>query len=296
MVDAAGQILFGGLFQGSLYAMVAVGLALIWTTIGVFNFSHGVFMMLGAYVAWQLADADAFAWPIIVAYPAAILAAAAFGWVLQAAVVRPFIGRSNLVLVVVITTLAAASFTENGVLELWGPRAKQIPPLAEGLVAFGPLSVSAHQLVIIAMTPAILLALWLFLTRTRLGLALRAVAQNEDASLLVGLNVSALYGLAFALSAALAAMAGLFLGGYRFMSPGMGADPLLKALIVVVFGGLSGIGGSIAAAYLIGFFEAVSNYVFGLYWTPALLFLVLIGVLMVRPEGLFSSFRTRGLA
>lgn len=295
-MDVVAQILFGGLFQGSLYAMVAVGLALIWTTIGVFNFSHGVFMMLGAYLAWQFAGADAFGLPLAVAYPAAILAAAAFGWVLQAAVVRPFIGRPNLVLVVVITTLAAASFTENGALELWGPRAKQIPPLAGGLVAIGPLSVSAHQLVIIAVTPLVLAALVAFLTRTRLGLALRAVAQNEDASLLVGLNVTALYGLAFALSAALAATAGLFLGGYRFMSPGMGADPLLKALIVVVFGGLSGIGGPIAAAYLIGFFEAASNYLFGLYWTPALLFLVLIAVLMVRPDGLFSSGRARGLA
>ncbi len=294
-MEAARQILFGGLFQGSLYAMVAVGLALIWTTIGVFNFSHGIFMMLGAYLAWQFASPDAFGLPIVLAFPLALLAAAAFGWVLQAAVVRPFIGRSNLVLVVVITTLATASLTENGVLEIWGPRAKEIPPLAAGLVALGPLSVSAHQLVIIVVTPVVLLALWLFLTHTRLGLALRAVAQNEDASLLVGLNVTALYGLAFALSAALAALAGLFLGGYRFMSPGMGSDPLLKALIVVVFGGLSSIAGPIAAAYLIGFFEAASDYVFGLYWTPALLFVVLIVVLMIRPEGLFSG-RGRGLA
>ena len=193
-------------------------------------------------------------------------------------------------------TLAPASFPDTGALAAGGPRAKQPPPLAAGLLALGPLSVSAHQVVIIVATPIVLSALWLFLVRTRLGLALRAVAQNEDASLLVGLDVRALYGLAFALSAALAALAGLFLGGYRFMSPGMGADPLLKALIVVVFGGLSGIAGPIAAAYLIGFLEAASDYLLGLYWTPALLFLVLVGVLMVRPEGLFSTGRARGLA
>lgn len=295
-MNAASQIFFGGLFQGSLYAMMSVGLALIWTTIGVFNFSHGIFMMLGAYAAWQLASPDALGLPIVLAFPLALLAAAAFGWLLQLAVVRPFIGRPNLVLVVVITTLAAASLIENGALEVWGPRAKQISPLAGGLVTIGPLSVSAHQAVIIVVTPLVLLAVWLFLTRTRLGLALRAVAQNEDASLLVGLDVSALFGLAFALSAALAALAGLFLGGYRFMSPGMGGDPLLKALIVVVFGGLSGIAGPITAAYLIGFFEAASNYAIGLYWTPALLFLVLVAVLMIRPDGLFSTGRARGLA
>lgn len=287
------DILFGGLFQGSLYAMMAVGLALVWTTIGVFNFSHGVFMMLGAYFAWQLVE-----WGLApaVAFPLAVVAMAGVGWLLQASVVRPLIGRANLVLVVVITTLAAGSLIENGVLEVWGPRSKQIPPLVEGNVTLGSIGVSLHQIAIIVVTPFILGLLWLFLNRTRLGLALRAVAQNEDASHLIGLNVTALYGLAFGIAAALAALAGIFLGGYRFMTPVMGADPLLKALIVVVFGGISSISGPIFAAYVIGFFEAICSYYFGLYWTPALLFAALIATLMIRPEGVFSSSGGRGLA
>lgn len=291
-MDAALQILFGGLFQGSLFAMMAVGLALIWTTIGVFNFSHGVMMMLGAYVAWQLSD---WSLPLFIVLPATMLIMAGVGWLLQASVVRPLIGRPNIVLVVVITTLAAASLIENGVLEVWGPRSKQLPTLIEGNTQILGVGVSMHQIAIILITPVILGALWLFLNRTRLGLALRAVAQNEDASLLVGLNVTALYGLAFAIAAALAALAGIFMGGYRFMSPVMGADPLLKALIVVVFGGLSSISGPIFAAYLIGFFEAICSYYFGLYWTPALLFAVLILMLMIKPEGLFGA-KTRELA
>lgn len=291
-MDAAAQIIFGGLFQGSLYAVMAVGLALIWTTIGVFNFSHGVLMMLGAYVAWQL---TALAIPFFVVVPLTMILMAGVGWLLQASVVRPLIGRPNIVLVVVITTLAAASLIENGTLEVWGPRSKQIPALVDGNAMLLGVGVSLHQITIIFITPFILLALWLFLNRTRTGLALRAVAQNEDSALLVGLNVKMLYGLAFAISAALAALAGIFLGGYRFMSPVMGADPLLKALIVVVFGGLSSINGPILAAYLIGFFEAVCSYYFGLYWTPALLFAVLIITLMVRPEGIFSG-KSRGLA
>jgi branched-chain amino acid transport system permease protein len=291
-MNAIADILFGGLFQGSLYAMMAVGLALVWTTIGVFNFSHGVLMMLGAYFAWQLVD-----WGLApaLAFPIAVLLMAGVGWLLQATVVRPLIGRANLVLVVVITTLAAGSLVENGVLELWGPRSKQIPPLVAGNAMLGGVGVSLHQIAIIVVTPMILLALWLFLNRTRLGLALRAVAQNEDAARLVGLNVTMLYGLAFAIAAALAALAGIFLGGYRFMTPVMGADPLLKALIVVVFGGISSISGPIFAAYLIGFFEAICSYYFGLYWTPALLFAALILTLMIKPEGIFAS-RSRGLA
>ncbi|MCX5512789.1 branched-chain amino acid ABC transporter permease [Kaistia algarum] len=291
-MNAIADILFGGLFQGSLYAMMAVGLALVWTTIGVFNFSHGVLMMLGAYFAWQLVD---WGLPPALAFPLAVLLMAGAGWLLQATVVRPLIGRANLVLVVVITTLAAGSLVENGVLELWGPRSKQIPPLIAGNAMLGGVGVSLHQIAIIVVTPIILLALWLFLNRTRLGLALRAVAQNEDAARLVGLNVTMLYGLAFAIAAALAALAGIFLGGYRFMTPVMGADPLLKALIVVVFGGISSISGPIFAAYLIGFFEAICSYYFGLYWTPALLFGALILTLMIKPEGIFAS-RSRGLA
>jgi branched-chain amino acid transport system permease protein len=286
------DIFFGGLFQGSLYAMMAVGLALVWTTIGVFNFSHGVFMMLGAYFAWQLV---AFGLPVVIAFPLAVIVMAGAGWILQASVVRPLIGRPNIVLVVVITTLAAGSLMENGALTVWGPRSKQLPSLIEGNTTIAGVGVSLHQIAIIVITPLILAALWSFLNRTRLGLALRAVAQNEDASQLVGLNVAALYGLAFAIAASLAGLAGIFMGGYRFMNPSMGADPLLKALIVVVFGGISSISGPIFAAYLIGFFEAASNYYFGLYWTPALLFLVLIATLMVRPEGIFAS-RSRGLA
>jgi len=294
-MNAFAEILFSSLFQGSLYAMMAVGLALIWTTIGVFNFAHGALMMLGAYVAWQLSASEAFGLPLALALPLTVLIMAAVGWLLQASVVRPLIGRPNIVLAVVITTLGAGSLVENGVLEAWGPRSKQLSPLVGGLATLGSVGVSQHQIAIIVITPILLGALWLFLTRTRLGLALRAVAQNEDASLLVGLNVTALYGLAFAISAALAGVAGVFLGGYHFMSPTMGADPLLKALIVVVFGGITSISGPIFAAYLIGLFEAVSNYYFGLYWTPALLFAVLILTLMVRPDGLFTS-ESRGLA
>ena len=291
-MDATAQILFGGLFQGSLYAMMAVGLALIWTTIGVFNFTHGVMMMLGADIAWTLYENGQ---PFALVLPLVIVVMAAVGWALQASVVRPLIGRPNIVLVVVITTLAAASLIENATLEIWGPRSKQLPPLIAGNTTILGVGVSLHQIAIIVIAPVVLAALWFFLNRTRLGLALRAVAQNEDASLLVGLNVKALYGLAFAISAALAALAGIFMGGYRFMSPVMGADPLLKALIVVVFGGLSSVSGPIFAAYLIGFFEAICSYYFGLYWTPALLFAVLIVTLMIRPEGIFGS-KSRGLA
>ncbi len=289
------EILLSALFQGSLYAMMAVGLALIWTTLGVFNFCHGVFMTLGAYVAWQFVDAHAWGLPLAVSLPLALLTVALIGFLLQASIVRPFVGRGDIVLVAVITTLAASSVLENGTLLLWGPRPKELPPLVPGQVTAAGIGISSHQLAIIVITPLVLGALWLFLNRMRIGLALRAVAQNEDACHLVGINVTALYALAFGLAAALAALAGVFFGGFKFMSPAMGTEPLSKALVVVIFGGVANITGPIFAAYIIGLFEAVSTYVIGFYWTPTLLFAVLIAVLMIRPEGLFAG-RTRGLA
>ena len=289
------EILLSALFQGSLYAMMAVGLALIWTTIGVFNFCHGVFMTLGAYLAWQFVNPAAWGLPLAVALPLALLSVAAIGFALQASVVRPFVGRSDVVLVAVITTLAASSVLQNGTLLVWGPRPKTLPPLVPGALNAIGIGISDHQVAIIVITPVILGALWLFLNRLRIGLALRAVAQNEEACQLVGINVTALYALAFGIAAALAALAGVFFGGFKFMSPTMGDEPLSKALVVVIFGGVANITGPILAAYIIGLFEAVSTYFIGFYWTPTLLFVVLIAVLMIRPEGLFSG-RTRGLA
>ncbi len=104
----------------------------------------------------------------------------------------------------------------------------------------------------------------------------------------MGMNVSLLYSSAFALSAGLAGLSGILLGSVRFITPSLGAEPLVKALIVVIFGGLGSLGGTIGAAYVIGLMEAISIYVVGLYWTQALLFGVMILVLLVRPTGLFG--------
>ena len=105
----------------------------------------------------------------------------------------------------------------------------------------------------------------------------------------MGLNVRAVYALAFALSAALAAAAGVLLGSIRFISPELGAEPLVKALIVAIFGGLGSIVGTIGGADVIGLFEALSTYFIGLYATPAVLFAAMIAVLMLRPTGLFGK-------
>jgi branched-chain amino acid transport system permease protein len=148
---------------------------------------------------------------------------------------------------------------------------------------------SAHQAIIVVAAPIILVGLWVFLKYSRIGAAIRAVGQNRDAALLIGLSIERLYMVAFAASAVLAAVAGILLGAMRPMTPTMGAEPLVKALVVAIFGGLGSVGGTIGGAYVIGMIEAASTYGVGLYWTPAVLFAVMIAVLLWRPNGLFGG-------
>ena len=288
-LETVSSIASSALVLGSFYAIIATGLALTWTTLGIFDFAHGALIMVGAYMAWEVGNKAGLGLGPIVGLVVGVVALLALGLVLERLVVRPFLGSKNVVLVTVITTLAAMIFLQNGALLIWGPQMKQTTPVVTGSLGYMEFSFSGNEVAIIFAAPICLLALWVFLTNTRVGTALRAVSQNPEAALLVGVRASRMYSLAFGLSAALAGVAGALLGSSHFITPTMGLDPLLKALVVVIFGGLSTLAGTIGAAYIIGAIEAVSDYFLGLYWTPTLLFLVMIVVLIIKPNGLFGS-------
>jgi branched-chain amino acid transport system permease protein len=288
-LETIASVFASGLVLGSLYGLMAAGLSLVWSTLGIFNFAHGVFMTLGAYVAWQIGNEAGLGLGEAAGIAVAAATLAGLGCVAERLLIRPFLGRENVVMLAVITTLAAMTFLENATLLIWGPRLKQLKPLAGGTVAFAGATMSAHQAIIVVVTPIVLVGLWVFLKYSRIGAAIRAVGQNRDAALLIGLSIERLYMVAFAASAVLAAVAGILLGAMRPMTPTMGAEPLVKALVVAIFGGLGSVGGTIGGAYVIGMIEAASTYGVGLYWTPAVLFAVMIAVLLWRPNGLFGG-------
>ena len=250
--DTIAPILVSGIVLGSLYAMMATGLSLICSTLGIFNFAHGVIMTLGAYVAWQVGTEDGFGLGIAAGLALGVAATIGVGCLIEVTLVRPFLGRANVVLLAVITTLAASVFIENAALLTWSGRIKQQPPLIAGDASILRVTVSAHEALIVGISPAILIALWLFLKVSRTGRAIRAVSQNRDSALLAGMNVPLLYALAFGMSAGLAGFAGILLGSIRFISPVMGGEPMVKAMIVAIFGGLGSLAGTVGAAYLIG--------------------------------------------
>ncbi|MDQ0394421.1 branched-chain amino acid ABC transporter permease [Labrys monachus] len=281
-------IIVSGLVSGALYALVASGLSLVWGSLGVFNFAHGVLLMAGAYVAWWVSAPDGLG----LGLPVGILASLTFlivaGAIFYFLLVRPWVGKANAELAVIMTTIAGSIFMQNLVLEVFGGRFKTIDQLVEGTVTVAGTPIQAQNLLTIILAPLLLVGLWLFLTRNRTGLAIRAVAQNQDAAQLFGISVQRVYILTFAMSAVLAGVAGILLGGLFNISPDMGTDPLLRAFVVVVFGGLGSLPGTILGAYAIGLIEAFASYYIGIYWTPVVLFAVLIAVLVVRPTGLMG--------
>lgn len=282
-------ILMSGILLGGLYALMATGLAVVWTTLGVFNFAHGAFVTLGAYIAWQVTQSVAGGFGFMIAVAVSITVMFCLGFVLHFTLIKPFERNQNVVLLAVISTLAAASIIENGVLLSWGPRDKQItPPIGSKIDFFGA-SINTFDFVILGVALFTLFAIALFLRRTTTGRTLRAAAQNREAAELMGLDVPKLFAITLGLSAATAALAGIFVGSLRFISPTFGADPLMKSLIVVILGGVARFTSPIYAAFVVGIAESFSAYFLGLYWSPALLFAMMITVLLIKPEGLFGS-------
>lgn len=285
------EVLLGGVVLGALYALMATGLALVWTTLGIFNFAHGTFIALGAYIAWQIASSEAMGAGLLVGALASIVGMFVIGVLVYYFLIKPFERNSDIVVKSVITTLAGATILENAINLIWGPRNKQLDAFLTGDISIFGLVMSRNEAVVVVIALTIMAAIGLFLQRAPLGRAMRAVAQNREAAQLMGIDVARLYALSFGLSAALAALAGILIGSTRFMSPTMGSDPLMKALIVVIFGGIAQFTGPIYAAFIVGLLESSMTYLVGLYWSPTILFCVMIAVLIVKPEGLFGRYR-----
>lgn len=286
-MDALLATLVSGLVLGSLYALMSSGLSLVWTTLGVFNFSHGALMMVGAFIAWTVSELLGLG--PVVGILSGTLAAGLIGIVIERLLVRPFYSNRNMLLITAMTTLAAMVILERGAQMIWGARLKQLPRLIPGEVQILGTTISAHEALLIVLAPLILVALWRFTVMTNRGRSLRAVGQNQDSAALLGIDVPVAFALAFGISAALAGLTGALLGSIRFITPTMGSEPLTKAMIVVIFGGLGNLGATAGAAYLIGFIEAFLILGLGLYWTPFVLFLLMILVLLFRPNGVFGG-------
>ncbi len=280
-------ILISTVVLGSIYGLVAIGMTLIYGTLRILDMSQGSMVMIGSYVAWGMLVVGNYN-PVL-ALVAAFVATFALGTFTQLVSVQPLMGRRNELdfeMVTFITTFAAAIVFSNVALQVFGPFQKNVPPLIAGGVTIAGQNLS-YQSITMALTSILLMgALGLFLSRTRWGLAIRAVAQDLDAARSMGVPVGQLYPLTMGLASALAGIGGVFLGAQFFASPTAGDLPLLEALIVVIFGGLGSLSGTLYAAYAIGLIQSIAIVAIGETWTLPILYGVILLVLIFRPYGL----------
>jgi branched-chain amino acid transport system permease protein len=279
------QVLLNGLLQGGLYALMALGLALVWGVLNIVNLAHGALIMLGGYVtwlAWSRLGIDPFA-----ALPLAAVALAALGYAVQRGVLNLVIRGPmfNTLLItfgleVVITYLAQIAFTADF---------RTInPPYSGRSVALAGVTLPLVRVAAFALAVALTLAMWQFLLRTRAGRRIRATAQNLTAARLHGVEPRHLYALTFALGAALAGVAGGLYGIVSQLNPYIGATLTAKCFAISIIGGLDSPLGVIVGGLLLGVVEAYASLWPGPTYVDAVSFGLLVAVLVVRPSGLLG--------
>ncbi len=281
------EVLVSGFAQGAVYCVFAFGLSLVYGIARVLNFAHGSFYMTGAYIAWLLSVGG-----LGLGYPAmfAILVPALFliGILFERVVIRPLRWGPNWKTTTMMVTLGFAFLLDNLNLIVFGPRDKLLPPLLPGTVSVASLVFSYHKIMIVLVAVGIVVALELFLRRTLMGNAMRAVAQDMTGASMVGIKVNQVFGYTFGLSVVLAGVAGVLLAPIYLISPLGGWPPFLKVFVIVVFGGLGSTRGVLYSAFLLGVIEAFVIFEIGATWTMPIWLLTLLAVLMFRPRGLLG--------
>lgn len=281
------QQIVNGIIIGSMYALMASGLSLIWGTMKMLNLAHGEFYMLGGYFMFFLnvrAGLDAITAGLISLIGVFIIAV-----IVEAVVIRYLIKKPGWEVNQLIATFGISIVLQNLALNLWGERFQNIPYYVKAEINFLNVSLSAQRLLILAVAILVIVLFWAYLKYSRFGNALRATSQDRDAATINGINTRFIYMLTFGISTILATVAAIMLSPIYSVNPWMGAAPLLKALAVVVLGGLGSLVGAIVGGVLLGLLEAFGILIFSSEWQNVIAFSVLILVLWIRPSGLFGA-------
>ncbi len=284
-MEALLQHLVNGLVLGGTYALLGVGLTLIFGLMSVVNFAHGEFYTLGAYAAFAaLALAGA---GFAVALAGAIVLGALLGALCERVLLRPLRGESiDTTMLVMIGVWIAM---QNGELLVWGGVAKSIPhPFPTAPLVLGPLSIAPLRLFVFVTALALILGAHLLIQRTRLGRAMRATFQDRDTAALMGVKVERIHTVTFAFGSALAAAAGALLGPIFLAYPSMGDLAALKAFSVVILGGLGNFAGATVGGLLLGIAEEMGAGYISSGYRDAVGFVIILLVLVFRPSGLFA--------
>ena len=271
---------------GLLLFLLAAGLTLIFGIMGVVNLAHGSFYMLGAYMAYALTAA----WDnLALAILAGTLISIAAGWLLEKLLFKHFYHRSHLDQVLL--TFGLIYIFEELRSMLWGDDVHNVgvPAVLDWSIQLtDTLSYPAYRLFMLAMCSALALGLWLLISKTKLGMKIRAGAFNSDMAQALGINIVRLYSLVFAMGVALAALSGMLIAPLSSVYPHMGAQVLIMCFVVVVIGGIGSVRGALTAALLVGLVDTFGKVLLPQF-ASMLVYVLMALVLLYKPEGLFKQ-------
>jgi branched-chain amino acid transport system permease protein len=279
------QLTVTGLSNGMVYALVAMGFVIIYKASDVINFAQGEFLLFGAYVCFTFIGQFGLPWSFgaLLTLGSAVL----LGLLVERLVLRPLIGEPIISMIMV--TIGLSSLLKALVHAIWGPMPRSFPPFIPSRpVSLGPATVSADRLITIAIALLLLAACGLFFRYTRDGIAMRAIADDQQAALSMGISIKRVLAVAWAMAAVSAAVGGIMLANIVGASHDISYVGL-RVFPVVILGGLDSIPGAIIGGAIIGLLEAYTGGYIGHGLSLVVPFLVLILVLMVRPYGLFGK-------
>jgi branched-chain amino acid transport system permease protein len=275
-----------GLSTGSLYAIIALALVLIYRSTGIVNFAQGEMAMFMTFMAWSVWNWDSNFW---LAFFITLIIAAVFGALIELIALRPV--ESGPVLNPIIVTIGLVLILDSLALRIWQGQPKPFPSPAVfkgGPLSLGPADISRTNVGVFCMSLLIMALIYLFFNRTKVGLAMRATAQDRIASSLVGIRVGRMLALGWILSSMVGAVAGMLLAPTLFLSPTMMAGALLFAFAAAVLGGLDSPVGAIVGGLTMGVVQNMAGTYIGSNIDITVAFVVIIAILLVRPRGLFG--------
>ena len=281
--------LVSGISLGSIYALIALGYTMVYGIAKMLNFAHGDVIMVGAFVIYTVSTT--WGLPPVVGVLISIVFCTIFGMLIEKVAYKPL--RKATSLAVLITAIGVSYFLQNAALLIFGSSTKSFTSVVAipALRLFnGELVISGETIATIAVSVIIMIALTVFINKTKPGRAMLAVAEDRGAAQLMGINVNATISLTFAIGSGLAAIAGALLcSAYPALSPTTGAMPGIKAFTAAVFGGIGSIPGAMIGGILLGVIENLSKGYISTQLSDAIVFAVLIIVLLVKPTGILGK-------
>jgi len=279
------QQLINGLVLGGAYSLISVGLTMSFGIMNITNFAHGTIYMLGGYAMYFLSTVLDL--PFFIAVALAVLMVGLLGIVFERVVFKRVYEGPEINSLLI--SLGLLIFLENTALLLWGSEVVSVKaPFNNTMVSVFSAKITLQRIVVLISSFLIIAMLYYFLNFTKYGKSIVATAQDPKGAALVGIDIPRIYMSTFGISAGLAAAGGALLAPLFYVFPTMGSMPLLKAFVVVVLGGMGNVQGAVVGGFLVGIVESLGGAYISSDYKNAFAFVILIGVLLIRPQGIFG--------